>query len=42
MAEQYMDSESNLTTDVPSEESGENNLGFEDEATSEEDLDLNF
>jgi len=42
MAEQYMDSESSLTTSVPSEESDENNLGFEDEGDAEEDLDLNF
>jgi len=41
MAEQYMDSESNLTTDVPSAESDENDLGFGDEAP-EEELDLDF
>jgi len=41
MAEQYMDSESNLTTDVPSEGSDENDLGLGDES-SEEDFDLDF
>ena len=41
MAEQYMDSESNLTTDVPSAESDENDLGFGEEGF-EEELDLDF